>query len=135
MAEPRRLCSTCGKRRAERFYVSARGRVCTDCQRKGRRASARSRRVEQTYGLSAEDHATLMAEQDGRCPICLGTRPYNLDVDHSHALERLGHPPRNTVRGLACRNCNRNLLPAAKDNPETLRRAADYLERGVRWPL
>lgn len=43
-----------------------------------------------------------------------------MSVDHDHAT--------SLVRGLACKMCNNRLLTAARDDPEILRRAADYLE-------
>ena len=76
-----------------------------------------------------DDYEALMAAQKHACAICLGRRPYNLDIDHDHALEKAGVPIRETVRGLLCKQDNRRLLRAAKDSPERLRRAAEYLER------
>lgn len=84
--------------------------------------AAHARRVEKTYGLSAEGYATLLAAQGGRCAICQ-TRPRKkrLAVDHAHASGQ--------VRGLLCSRCNHDLLGAANEDPQLLRRAADYLER------
>ena len=118
----RRPCKTCGRGRSERFYRSTRSRICLTCQTKTRRATSRALRVATTYGLSRADYDALLAHQRGVCAICGGRRTYALDVDHDHATGK--------VRGLLCRQCNRRLLPAAKDNPETLRNAANYLE----WP-
>lgn len=136
VSEPkRRPCSKCGKNRAERFYTSPRGRVCTTCQRATRRTASRRARITTVYGLEPEDTETLLAEQDGKCAICGGARAYQLDVDHCHELERQGQPMRATVRGLLCRRCNRQLLPACRDNPELLEAAAVYLRKGPRWPM
>lgn len=120
MAEARRKCVTCKRGRAERFYKSARGRVCTDCQKARSRTTNHAARINKTYGLEASEYAALLAAQDGRCAICGQARSYRLNVDHCHAS--------GAVRGLLCRLCNGRLLTAARDNPATLRSAADYLE-------
>ena len=120
MAEKRRPCTKCGKGRAERFFTSARGRVCVTCQRARSRTTSHAARINKTYGITAEQYAALLVSQNGACAICKQTRSYRLNVDHDHAS---GH-----VRGLCCRLCNGKLLTAARDNPETLRSAADYLE-------
>ena len=117
----RRPCASCERNRAERFFVSERGRICVDCQRAKRRQSARRRHVEQTYGLTEADHDTLLDHQDGACAICRGQRTYALNVDHNHST--------GAVRGLLCRRCNK-LLRDVRDNPAVLRAAAVYLE----WP-
>ena len=62
----------------------------------------------------------LFEAQNGRCAICNGTRRQRLSVDHCHKTGR--------VRGLLCRMCNGRLLTSARDNPEVLRNAANYLE-------
>lgn len=99
--------------------MSARGKVCVDCQRARARTSARRNHVERTYGLSPEAHAALLERQGGRCAICRGVRPYQLQVDHDHAT--------GLVRGLLCKVCNRRLLPAAGDDPKRLAAAILYL--------
>lgn len=71
-------------------------------------------------GLSLEDYETLLAEQGGVCPICLfPPKTRRLDTDHDH---RTG-----AVRGLLTHRCNQG-LQCFNDDPERLRRAADYLE-------
>lgn len=72
------------------------------------------------YGLAAGEYDKLFKAQDGRCAICRQSRRQRLSVDHDHKT--------GLVRGLCCRMCNGRLLTAARDNPETLRSAADYLE-------
>lgn len=116
----RRKCAKCGKNRAERFYKSARGRVCVTCQRARSRTTNHGARIAKTYGITADEYATILAAQQGACAICKQTRSYRLNVDHCHATGR--------VRGLLCRLCNGRLLTAARDKPEVLRAGADYLE-------
>ncbi|MGW1231447.1 endonuclease VII domain-containing protein [Streptomyces californicus] len=94
--------------------------MCSTCKKKGRSASSHEARVAATYGLAAGEFQALMDHQGGACAICRQPRRYRLDVDHDH---RTG-----LVRGLTCRLCNRRLLTGARDSPETLRSAADYLE-------
>lgn len=122
MSKPRagyRRCTKCEKNRAERFFTP-KGRVCSTCRKSTRRAASHEGRVTNTYGLAPGEYQALMDYQGGACAICRQTRRYRLDVDHDHKT--------GLVRGLTCRLCNRRILPGAKDNPETLRNAANYLE-------
>jgi Recombination endonuclease VII len=54
------------------------------------------------------------------CPICGSADPKALVVDHCHTSGR--------IRAPICHGCN-VAIGYAKDNPTTLRAAADYLER------
>ncbi|MFE8916851.1 endonuclease VII domain-containing protein [Streptomyces globisporus] len=114
-----RNCTRCKKNRALRFF-SPRGRICSGCQKKSRSKASHSSRVQETYGLKPGEYDYLFQAQDGKCAICGGTRRQRLSVDHCHRTGR--------VRGLLCRMCNGRLLTSARDNSETLRRAADYLD-------
>ncbi|MFF8367867.1 endonuclease VII domain-containing protein [Streptomyces lydicus] len=129
MAAPRkgfRECAKCGKSRAERFYTSSRGKICASCRKASRRQAARNTRIQATYGLSADDYQRLFEAQGGKCAICHETRKTNLAVDHCHKTE--------AVRGLLCARCNGQLLArGARDRPDVLRRAADYLEDYPAW--
>ena len=73
------------------------------------------------YKITLADYEAMLKRQNGKCAICGKPEPENkrLDVDHCHKT--------NQVRGLLCTSCNR-VLGHAWDNPERLRRAADYLE-------
>lgn len=73
-----------------------------------------------TYGLGPGEYDALFKAQEGRCAICRQPRKQRLSVDHCHKT--------GLVRGLCCRLCNGRLLTAARDKPDVLRRAADYLE-------
>lgn len=114
-----RNCTRCKKNRALRFF-SPRGKICSGCQRQGRSKATHEARVQETYGLLEGEWDKLFEAQGRVCAICGGSRRGRLDTDHDH---RTG-----TVRGLICASDNRKILKYAKDDPERLRRAADYLE-------
>lgn len=136
MTVERRACSQCKKNRALKFFSGPKARVCRPCQTASARRRNRDRRLRETYGISADEYDALLKAQGGVCGICGGERKGSLDVDHDHklanALASEGYPAaeavRRSVRGLLCRQDNRRVLAAARDNPERLRRAADYLE-------
>lgn len=115
-----RPCQKCLKNRAERFFSGPRGKTCTTCRKAGRSRARHENRVMSTYGFGAGEYEKLLAAQGGKCAICRGTRRYRLSVDHDHKT--------NLVRGLLCRMCNERLLTAARDKPDVLRSAADYLD-------
>jgi hypothetical protein len=76
------------------------------------------------YGLTVEAFNAQIAAQNNRCAICEmvfdGAGRGGPHVDHDHDVYRL--------RGLLCFKCN-HLLGNAQDDPELLKRAAQYLER------
>lgn len=115
-----RKCQRCERKRAPRFFSGPKGRICLDCQRRSRSDTHHRSRVSRVYGLEPGDYDVLFATQDGACAICKGVRRQRLSVDHDHS-DML-------VRGLLCRMCNGRLLTAARDRPEVLRAAAEYLE-------
>lgn len=122
----RRACSKCGKNRAEKFYVSARGRVCSFCRKGRTRDYNKDERLQETYGITLDEWQQILDLQGGVCAICLGKR-VNYDTDHDHGLEKAGVEKRHTVRGLLCKRCNRRLLPACLDRIDILQRAISYL--------
>lgn len=57
--------------------------------------------LRRVYNITVEDYKAMLVEQGGGCAVC-GTVPdERLCVDHDHATGQ--------VRGLLCRNCNRDL--------------------------
>jgi len=79
------------------------------------------RRLIRVYGITMEQYLATLEEQGGRCAICQKKpRARRLAVDHNHKTGR--------VRGLLCTRCNHKLLGASGENPQILRRAAEYLE-------
>lgn len=88
--------------------------------------SKRSRYLERNYGITVDEYAAYLQEQDARCKICQGAgftmaehHNVKLVVDHCHTT--------GEVRGLLCHNCNR-ALGLLKDDTEVLTRAIDYLK-------
>jgi hypothetical protein len=57
---------------------------------------ARKYILKRHYGITLEDHAALVAAQDGKCALCGQAK--KLVIDHDHKTGK--------VRGLLCRHCN-----------------------------
>lgn len=123
-------CSRCGieKPTADFYNTDAYCKQCRSEYKKTIRGKLRRKdrayQLERLYGISLEDHDNILAAQNGCCPGCGATsfndKSYHLAVDHNHET--------GEVRGLLCLKCNR-ILGLADDDPEVLRRLADYLER------
>lgn len=78
--------------------------------------------IKTRYGLDYADFERMVKEQNNCCAICgyQEARPeYNLHVDHCHKSGK--------VRALLCGPCNKG-LGCFRDNPQTVRAAANYLE-------
>lgn len=77
------------------------------------------------YGITPAEYDALLARQGGGCALCGWSDASNKKmfphVDHCHVTGR--------VRGILCDNCNM-AIGKMKDNPDRLRAAAAYLERG-----
>jgi hypothetical protein len=99
--------------------VSPRGHVCQTCRTQRSAGASRAVRLAQTYGLTADEYALILAGQGERCAICRRKPRYNLDVDHDHR--------NGLVRGLLCKLCNRRLLPSVRDDACVLYLAISYL--------
>ncbi len=63
------------------------------CLRNPEKAKAYKRK--ERYGLTSEEHASLLNEQGGTCALCVGPPTC---VDHDHVT--------GVVRGLLCVGCN-----------------------------
>lgn len=88
----------------------------------------RKTHIEKSYGITYEQYSKLLVQQNFRCKICqrresdihpISGRTKYLCVDHDHDTGK--------VRALLCESCNK-LLGFAKENPEILMRAFDYLQ-------
>ena len=86
----------------------------------------RNNNLRSKYDITLEQYEQMFEDQIGLCDICgnpetaknrYGKR--TLSVDHNHKTKE--------VRSLLCDSCNR-MIGHAKENPDTLRTAATYLE-------
>lgn len=88
-------------------------------------------RISRQYrvGISGPEYDVMHERQVGCCAICGGPEkrkhsisgtPFTLAVDHDHVTGR--------IRDLLCNRCN-TVLGHVQDDPELLRKAADYLDR------
>lgn len=134
-----KTCSACGETKVlEDFYRRGggkRGATCKPCRAASQRALyARYPERYQGYnrlnrykalGLTADVYKQMLAEQEGVCALC-GKPPSNesqnsalLHLDHCHATGK--------IRRLLCHHCNMG-LGRFFDDPDLLRKAADYIE-------
>lgn len=94
-------------------------------------AKQRDYDLARNYGITVFEYEEMLESQNGACYICqrepTGKR---LSVDHEHQLKDRqlpGFKKRDKVRGLLCWHCNA-AIGKFNDNPEHMRRAAQYLE-------
>ena len=119
----KRRCTACNKPREPERFTVPQGRTCDLCRKRKQKAAARERHLSKTYSITVAEFEALAASG---CQICGGSRPYNLHVDHDHAIaERF--TVRESVRGVLCKRCNK-LLRDVGDSTELLRAAAIYLD-------
>ena len=90
---------------------------CRPC----RSQTAHNTRIKREFGIDFDEYQRLLELQGGACAICLA-QPVTtrLAIDHDHIS--------GEIRGLLCSRCNNELLGAAHDSIDILRRAVDYLE-------
>ena len=126
-------CSRCGNARD-----GSHAAYCRECykaysrewtRKNPEKAALKDRRarLKKAYGLTEEDWRQMLADQGHACAICgTGdpggrgfTETFGFHVDHCHTT--------GVVRGLLCHRCNL-AIGHAEDDPQRLRRMADYLE-------
>lgn len=134
---------------AETAAVSRRGPVptrCDDCRKvasnaaywrwsdanpEARRASYRRANLKSHFGLTEAELEAMITAQNGRCLLCGSDEPGGSGrwaIDHDHACCPGKRTCGKCIRGLLCNQCNLG-LGLFRDDPDLLRRAADYIER------
>lgn len=149
-----KVCTKCGQEKPlEKFHRNAQCRDgrrpdCGECNVKSAIASRERMQAEDPegykrhrraivrkdrYGLTQDEYDALLTEQGGGCAICGETDPghsrTSMCVDHDHTCCPGERTCGKCIRGLLCGPCN-NGLGRFRDDPERLRKAASYLERG-----
>ena len=115
----------------EEFSTRSIGRLntyCDSCQRAYNR-----KRVIERHGLTVEEYTSFLESHGYGCYICGYDGPTPLSIDHDHSCCPGQNGCRKCFRGLICSHCNR-ILGLASDNPDTLRKLADYLDYPPRLP-
>lgn len=127
----KRPCKGCGSTTRATPYPGPRCATCDREVKAERRAKSRATYVEKTYSITEEQYQALYAYQGGACYICRrarGTGRKRLSVDHDHGCCPGSVSCGRCVRGLLCKPCNRDVLGHLRDDVDSLRRAAEYLE-------
>ena len=78
--------------------------------------------LQNSYGITAEQVASLFETQGGSCAICGASLFDTCHVDHCHTSKK--------VRGLLCRQCNHG-LGKFNDSTDILLNAIAYLESSI----
>lgn len=116
-------CATCARFLPHRTFGTrkeAKDGLTSNCK-PCKSLDAYSRRLMRTFEMTLEQYETLLAAQGGGCAICEATpRSKRLAVDHDHQT--------GLIRGLLCERCNHQVLGAAKEDVNVLKRAIRYLE-------
>lgn len=117
-------CKPCARARVRRYYkanaerLREQGRLIyrSDPAKRARiNESTRRCKLMRKYGLTIEEYEAIIARG---CAICGASEGIQIDHDHSTGKVRDG----------LCGACNR-ALGCVEDDPERLRRAADYLDQ------
>lgn len=121
-------CKDCSKLTNKRFYESDKKSAHSKVSqwRKSNPRKARSIVLKHTYGLTIEQYDQMLANQDGRCPICNRTQfevKKTFVVDHDHITGK--------IRQLLCEQCNLT-LGTFDDDPIRFDSAAAYLRKHLK---
>lgn len=84
--------------------------------------SQRANHLRKRYGIDETQYRQMLAEQDGKCALCL--KPKKLHIDHCHDT--------GVVRGLLCLRCNGSLAwveeMLRQEKRPWMKRAMEYIE-------
>lgn len=114
--------------RANPDKIKARNKAWRKANAEKVKATNKDSKLKSKYGITIEQYNQIHSEQNGVCEICGETETiinpttgetWHLAVDHNHKT--------GLVRALLCGKCNK-AIGLLQDNPDLLRKAADYLE-------
>ena len=142
---PPEVCKSCGMRnRSHGIRGNGHGKyyyhlICIACKSKHDRAVAnlaraklkakdpdawklktRRHSLKRNYNITLEEYQEILTKQKNGCAICGKMESLReMPVDHCHKT--------GVIRGVLCHWCNKG-LGQFFDNPQILRKAADYIE-------
>lgn len=131
-----KTCPLCKQEKGESSFWK-RQSYCIECSKIKQKTVWMSRspekRLEQhlryKYGVTREEFNAAWDSQAGRCAICRSELPDLMTYDNRRRGYAIDHNHKTgKFRSILCLPCN-SMLGMAKDSPDTLRQAADYLER------
>lgn len=125
-----KICSRCRKQKwnsefdKNKYKRDGHQYFCKECNNRNYQKA----NLKKNYGITIKQYELILESQNGVCKICgqletakdKNNEILRLAVDHDH--------PTGKIRGLLCVKCN-TMLGGAKDNPEILRKGANYLEQ------
>lgn len=144
-----KVCTVCGESKdLSAFYKWKTSRDgysyrCKGCDAEARRRSRngeggqgtrdgyRRRKLVNQYEMTPDHFEKMMEAQGGMCAICNTTNPNGEGVDGGKQLKTFAMDHDHStgrIRELLCNLCNR-ALGFMRDNPQTLRAGALYLEK------
>lgn len=124
------VCRVCDKKRMLSDFHQYKDKSyhpdCVDCRStyskeyyEENKERIRYERTKYNYGVTQDEYEEMHANQSGLCAICKIPSDKTLHIDHDHDTGK--------VRALLCGYCN-TALGGFRDDPEILRRAAQYVE-------
>ena len=101
------------------YYLKNRGKISLYMKERFQKPHVLNRYYLKQYGISKDTYDCLLAQQEGRCAICLQRQMRKrLGVDHDHVTDK--------VRGLLCDRCNMGIA-FFNDDQKLLIKASGYL--------
>lgn len=140
----KKICTNCEKVKPFADFYKDKSRWdgvdprCKDCYKEVRsryveenEESVKSSILQRTYNINIDQYNCLLTSQNNGCALCGKSAEENgkaLEVDHDHSCCPGAKSCGDCVRQLLCSGCNRG-LGNFRDDPELLRKAADYIEQ------
>lgn len=119
---PRHHCKPCKNAESREWYKNNKEKKAEFS--KAYRRTKKDQDLKKAYGIGVEQYDKYLDYQKYRCALCskhADDHSRALAVDHCHTT--------GIIRGLLCDPCNR-AIGFLKDDPDLLRKAADYVESG-----
>ena len=121
------MCKSCRKKDANAWNSANKEKI------RLRDKNFQKQRRLQRHNISQEKFNEILQKQNSKCPICLNKLnidiPKGIGIDHDHGCCSGSYSCGLCVRGLLCNSCNL-AIGQLKDNPEYLKRAITYIDKG-----